>query len=137
VPDAVKGITARELGGHMKFLASDGRAPTAIPTLRFADSICDLIKKATAHARPAASPSFGSRARKRGCSAASGSLTTSPCRSGIHADYHRPTDDFTKADFEKAARVARAAYRLGWQVAQDKEAPKKIKAAETKTAESR
>ena len=26
---------------------------------------------------------------------------------GIHADYHRPTDDFTKADFEKAARVAR------------------------------
>jgi len=56
---------------------------------------------------------------------------------GVHADYHRPTDDFTKADFEKAARVARAAYRLGWQVAQDKEAPKKIKAAETKTAESR
>ncbi|MFI5455624.1 MAG: M20/M25/M40 family metallo-hydrolase [Isosphaerales bacterium] len=56
---------------------------------------------------------------------------------GLHADYHRPTDDFTKADFEKAARVARAAYRLGWQVAQDKEAPKKIKAAETKSADSR
>ena len=35
--------------------------------------------------------------------------------SGVHADYHRPTDDFEKADFEKAARVARAAFRLGWQ----------------------
>ena len=56
---------------------------------------------------------------------------------GVHADYHRPTDDFTKADFEKAARVARAAYRLGWQVAQDKDVPKKIKADETKTADSR
>ena len=40
---------------------------------------------------------------------------------GVHEDYHRPTDDFTKADFEKAARVARAAYRLGWQVAQEKD----------------
>jgi hypothetical protein len=47
---------------------------------------------------------------------------------GIHEDYHRPTDDFTKADFEKAARTARAAYRLGWQVAQAPDAPKKIKA---------
>jgi hypothetical protein len=46
--------------------------------------------------------------------------------SGIHADYHRPTDDIEKADLEKAARIARAAYRLGWQVAQDREAPKKI-----------
>jgi hypothetical protein len=47
--------------------------------------------------------------------------------SGIHADYHRPTDDIEKADLEKAARIARAAYRLGWQVAQGREAPKKIK----------
>jgi hypothetical protein len=47
--------------------------------------------------------------------------------SGIHEDYHRPTDDVEKADFDKAARVARAAYRLGWQVAQDPEAPKKTK----------
>ena len=47
--------------------------------------------------------------------------------SGIHADYHRPTDDIEKADTEKAARIARAAYRLGWQVAQGPEAPKKIK----------
>ena len=47
--------------------------------------------------------------------------------SGIHADYHRPTDDIEKADIEKAARIARAAYRLGWQVAQGRDAPKKIK----------
>jgi Zn-dependent M28 family amino/carboxypeptidase len=46
---------------------------------------------------------------------------------GVHADYHRPTDDFEKADTEKAARVARAAYRLGWQIAQNKDAPQKIK----------
>jgi Zn-dependent M28 family amino/carboxypeptidase len=46
---------------------------------------------------------------------------------GVHADYHRPTDDYEKADLDKAARVARVAYRLGWQIAQDREAPKKIK----------
>jgi hypothetical protein len=54
---------------------------------------------------------------------------------GVHADYHRPTDDFEKADLEKAARVARAAYRLGWQAAQAREAPKKIK-AESKQKEA-
>lgn len=48
--------------------------------------------------------------------------------SGLHEDYHKATDDVEKADFEKAARVARAAYRLGWQVAQAPEAPKKTKA---------
>lgn len=53
---------------------------------------------------------------------------------GVHADYHRPTDDFTKADFDKAARVARAAYRLGWHFAQGAEAPKKLKAEAGKTA---
>jgi Peptidase family M28 len=56
---------------------------------------------------------------------------------GVHEDYHKPTDDFTKADFEKAARVSRAAYRLGWQMAQEKEAPHKIKPAEAKTADAR
>ena len=48
--------------------------------------------------------------------------------SGIHEDYHKSTDDVEKADFDKAARVARAAYRLGWQVAQAPEVPKKTKA---------
>ena len=45
--------------------------------------------------------------------------------SGIHEDYHKATDDVEKADFDKAARVARAAYRLGWRVAQAPETPKK------------
>ncbi len=47
--------------------------------------------------------------------------------SGIHDDYHQPTDDVAKADFSKAAHIARAAYRLGWRVAQAPEAPKKLK----------
>jgi hypothetical protein len=51
---------------------------------------------------------------------------------GIHEDYHRPTDDFAKADFDKAARVARAAFRLGWRVAQEPEKPKKVAAEEPK-----
>jgi len=48
--------------------------------------------------------------------------------SGVHEDYHKSTDDVEKADFDKAARVARAAYRLGWQVAQAPDVPKKTKA---------
>jgi hypothetical protein len=48
--------------------------------------------------------------------------------SGIHEDYHKSTDDVEKADFDKAARVARAAYRLGWITAQAPEAPKRTKA---------
>jgi Zn-dependent M28 family amino/carboxypeptidase len=60
---------------------------------------------------------------------------------GVHEDYHRSTDDVAKADFEKAARVARTAYRLGWQVAQEKETPRKIKPGsddnEAKTSASR
>jgi Zn-dependent M28 family amino/carboxypeptidase len=55
---------------------------------------------------------------------------------GVHADYHRPTDDFDKADLEKAARVARAAFRLGWQAAQAREAPKKIKAESKEKADA-
>jgi hypothetical protein len=55
---------------------------------------------------------------------------------GTHADYHRPTDDVDKADFEKAARVARVAYRVGWQMAQAAEAPTKITAEQTADAGS-
>jgi Zn-dependent M28 family amino/carboxypeptidase len=47
---------------------------------------------------------------------------------GLHEDYHKPTDDVEKADVEKAARVARAAFRLGWKAAQAPEAPKKMQA---------
>ena len=52
--------------------------------------------------------------------------------SGIHADYHRPTDDIEKADLEKAARIARAAYRLGWQVAQGAERRRRSKSSRKK-----
>jgi len=45
--------------------------------------------------------------------------------SGVHDDYHKPTAKVDKADFEEAARVTRAAYRLGWQVAQAAEPPKR------------
>ena len=54
--------------------------------------------------------------------------------SGIHADYHQSTDDVEKADFEKAAKIARAAYRLGYEMAQAPEAPKKIKPADAAKA---
>jgi len=46
--------------------------------------------------------------------------------SGLHEDYHKPTDDVEKADLGKAARVARAAFRLGWRTAQQAEPPAKI-----------
>jgi len=55
--------------------------------------------------------------------------------SGLHADYHKPTDDFEKADLDKAARVARAAFRLGWKTAQAEDAPKKIPAHEGEAKE--
>lgn len=57
--------------------------------------------------------------------------------SGLHDDYHKPTDTIEKADLTKAARVARAAFRLGWRIAQESEPPAKIEApAEAKEKES-
>ncbi len=50
---------------------------------------------------------------------------------GVHEDYHRPTDDFEKADTEKAARVARAAYRLGIRFARSDEPPKRVTATKS------
>ncbi len=55
--------------------------------------------------------------------------------SGVHEDYHKPTDDVAKADFEKAARIARAAYRIGFKAANAPEAPKKIDAKKDKEKE--
>lgn len=46
---------------------------------------------------------------------------------GVHADYHRPGDDFEKADLDKAARITRVAYRLGWHVAESPALPAKLK----------
>ena len=54
--------------------------------------------------------------------------------SGIHADYHRPTDDIEKADLEKAGRMTRAAYRLGWQVAPGTGHPRRSKSSRKKKA---
>jgi len=45
---------------------------------------------------------------------------------GVHDDYHQPGDDFEKTDVEKAARIARTIYRLGWAIAQAEEPPSKI-----------
>jgi hypothetical protein len=52
---------------------------------------------------------------------------------GLHPDYHRPTDDYDAADLEKAAHVARAAFRLGWKIAQAPDVPKKINAEAKET----
>lgn len=47
---------------------------------------------------------------------------------GEHVDYHKPTDDFEKADTDKAARIGRVAFRIGWEAAQADEPPHKIHA---------
>lgn len=57
--------------------------------------------------------------------------------SGVHEDYHQPGDDFPKADLEKAGRIARMAYRLGWEVASAPGVPEKTKPAEKEGGEGR
>ncbi|MBI3948935.1 MAG: M28 family peptidase [Acidobacteria bacterium] len=36
---------------------------------------------------------------------------------GLHEDYHRPTDDVEKLDFEKMVRIARLIFSTGWRIA--------------------
>jgi hypothetical protein len=36
---------------------------------------------------------------------------------GLHRDYHRPTDDVEKIDFEKMERIVRMIFATGWRVA--------------------
>jgi hypothetical protein len=36
---------------------------------------------------------------------------------GTHEDYHRPTDDVEKIDFDKMARIARTVYATAWRLA--------------------
>jgi len=43
--------------------------------------------------------------------------------SGLHPDLHRPSDDMDGADCDKAARVARLMFYLGYEVAQSDEKP--------------
>jgi hypothetical protein len=37
--------------------------------------------------------------------------------SGVHADYHRPSDEVQKIDFDKLTRIARMAFFTAWEVA--------------------
>jgi hypothetical protein len=37
--------------------------------------------------------------------------------SGVHADYHKPTDTIDKIDFDKMTRVSRLVFATGWRVA--------------------
>jgi Zn-dependent M28 family amino/carboxypeptidase len=43
--------------------------------------------------------------------------------SGVHADYHQPSDEAARIDAEKAARIARLAFHLGLDISQSTEAP--------------
>ncbi|MGE5682608.1 MAG: M20/M25/M40 family metallo-hydrolase [Bacillota bacterium] len=43
--------------------------------------------------------------------------------SGMHEDYHTPTDDIEKVNFEKAEKVAKLAYLTGWITANENEKP--------------
>ncbi len=36
---------------------------------------------------------------------------------GVHEDYHRPSDEVTKIDFDKMSKVARTVYATGWTIA--------------------
>ncbi len=46
---------------------------------------------------------------------------------GVHVDYHRPTDTIDKIMFEKMERIARVIYYTGWKVAnRDKMFPKNV-----------
>ena len=44
--------------------------------------------------------------------------------SGVHEDYHRPSDEVQKINTDKAARIARLAYYLAYEVANRREPPK-------------
>jgi hypothetical protein len=53
---------------------------------------------------------------------------------GVHADYHRPTDTLEKIDFRKLARVTRLVYETGWRLANFPRALKKDVAPEPAAA---
>lgn len=36
---------------------------------------------------------------------------------GVHADYHQPTDDIEKIEFDKAQKVGRLAFYMAWEIA--------------------
>lgn len=44
--------------------------------------------------------------------------------SGVHEDYHQPSDEVSKIDFQKMERVSRTVYSIGWSLAQAPTRPK-------------
>lgn len=44
--------------------------------------------------------------------------------SGVHEDYHRPSDEPGMLGYEKMARIGRLMYHLGWEVAEAEERPR-------------
>jgi hypothetical protein len=44
--------------------------------------------------------------------------------SGVHEDYHRPSDEVAKIDFDKLTRIARMAFYTAWEVANNPERPR-------------
>ncbi|GBC93562.1 Aminopeptidase S [bacterium HR15] len=47
--------------------------------------------------------------------------------SGLHEDYHRPSDQVEKIDFEKMAKVTRTIFGLVWTLAEQEERPARVK----------
>lgn len=43
--------------------------------------------------------------------------------SGLHVDYHRPTDEPDRLDYEKTARLARLVFWIGWEFAEAADPP--------------
>ena len=43
---------------------------------------------------------------------------------GVHADYHQPTDDVEKIHFEKLTRIARLIFHTGWELAWREQRPR-------------
>ncbi|HEV7589931.1 MAG TPA: M20/M25/M40 family metallo-hydrolase [Longimicrobium sp.] len=43
--------------------------------------------------------------------------------SGVHPDYHRPSDEVSKIDFDKLTRIARMAFYVAWDVANAPQRP--------------
>jgi len=50
--------------------------------------------------------------------------------SGLHEDYHRPSDHVEKIDFDKMAKVTRTVFGLVWTLAEQEERPARVKPAQ-------
>jgi Zn-dependent M28 family amino/carboxypeptidase len=45
---------------------------------------------------------------------------------GMHPDYHTPTDDVEKIEFQKMERIARLVYQVAWRVADQNAKPRYV-----------